>query len=186
VGDGADPGTDVGPLVTRAQQRQVLDYLDIGIAEGAHIAAQAPLPEDPRLAGGYYVAPTVLTGVTPDMRVAREEIFGPVVALIRFTDEAEAVRIANDTPYGLVAGVFTADGDRALRVSRQIRAGAVFVNNYARIAIGSGFGGVGHSGFGREHAQETLAEYGYTKTIRLAANRDQLPYWTAAARVLEG
>ncbi|WP_406817340.1 aldehyde dehydrogenase family protein [Mycobacterium sp. M23085] len=186
VGDGADPATDVGPLVTRAQQKQVLNYLDIGVAEGARIAAQAPLPRDPRLADGFYVAPTVLTGVTPGMRVAQEEIFGPVVALIRFSDEAEAVRIANGTPYGLVAAVFTADGDRALRVSRQIRAGAVFVNNYARVAIGSGFGGVGHSGFGREHAQETLAEYGYTKTIRLAANRDELPYWDAAARVLEG
>jgi betaine-aldehyde dehydrogenase len=184
VGDGADPGTDVGPLVTRAQQKQVLDYLKIGVAEGARIAAQAPLPDDPRLADGFYVPPTVLTNVTPRMRVAREEIFGPVVALIPFTDDDEAVRIANSTPFGLVAAVFTQDNDRALRVSRRIRAGAVFVNNYVRIAVGTGFGGVGHSGFGREHAQETLAAYGYTKTIRLAANRDELPYWPAAARVL--
>ncbi|MGB9302755.1 MAG: aldehyde dehydrogenase family protein [Mycobacterium sp.] len=185
VGDGADPATDVGPLVTAAQQQRVLDYLDIGVAEGARIAAQAPLPTDPALAQGFYVAPTVLTDVTPDMRVATEEIFGPVVTLLRFTDEDEAVRIANGTKFGLVAGVFTRDSDRALRVSRQIRAGAVFVNNYVRVAVGSGFGGVGHSGFGREHALETLAEYGYSKTIRLTANRDQLPRWTAAARVLE-
>ena len=80
------------------------------------------------------------------MRVATEEIFGPVVALIRFTDEDEAVRIANGTQFGLVAGVFSQDGDRALRVSRQIRAGTVFVNNYFRIAVGTGFGGVGYSG----------------------------------------
>jgi acyl-CoA reductase-like NAD-dependent aldehyde dehydrogenase len=185
VGDGADPTTDVGPLVTRAQQKQVLDYLKLGVVEGAHIAAQAPLPDDPRLADGFYVAPTVLTDVTPRMRIAREEIFGPVVTLIPFTDESEAVRIANSTPFGLVAAVFTQESDRALRVSRQIRAGAVFVNNYVRIAIGTGFGGVGHSGFGREHAEETLAEYGYTKTIRWAAKRDELPYWTAATRVLE-
>jgi betaine-aldehyde dehydrogenase len=185
VGDGADPATDVGPLVTRAQQKRVLDYLDIGVAEGARVAAQAALPDDPRLAEGFYVAPTVLTDVTPDMRVATEEIFGPVVAVIPFTDEEEAVRIANGTPFGLVAAVFSQDSDRALRVSRQIRAGIVFVNNYLRIALGTGFGGVGHSGFGREHAQETLAEYGYTKTIRLATKRDELPYWTAAARVLE-
>jgi acyl-CoA reductase-like NAD-dependent aldehyde dehydrogenase len=137
------------------------------------------------LADGYYVAPTVFTDVTPDMRVAREEIFGPVVTLIPFADEDEAVRIANGTQFGLVAGVFTQDADRALRVSRQIRAGAVFVNNYVRVAVGSAFGGVGHSGFGREHAQETLAEYGYSKTIRLAGRRDELPRWTAAARVLE-
>jgi len=185
VGDGADPATDVGPLVTQEQQQQVLEYLKIGEAEGARIAAQAPLPDDPQLADGFYVAPTVLTDVTPDMRVAREEIFGPVVALIRFSDEDEAVRIANDTPFGLVGAVFSQNTDRALRVSRQIRAGAVFVNNYHRIAIGTGFGGVGHSGFGREHAQETLAEYGYTKTIRLATQRDELRYWTAATRVLE-
>jgi acyl-CoA reductase-like NAD-dependent aldehyde dehydrogenase len=186
VGDGADRATDVGPLVTRAQQKQVLDYLKIGVAEGARIAAQAPLPEDPELANGFYVAPTVLTDVVPGMRVAREEIFGPVVTLIPFSDEDEAVGIANATPFGLVASVFTQDSDRALRVSRQIRAGAVFVNNYHRIAIGTGFGGVGLSGFGREHAQETLAEYGYSKTIRLAADRDELRYWNAAARVLEG
>ena len=185
VGDGADPATDVGPLVTRAQQQQVLDYLKIGVAEGATIAAQAPLPNDPRLAAGFFVAPTVLTDVVPRMRVATEEIFGPVVTLIRFTDEDEAVRIANGTPFGLVSAVFTQDSDRALRVSRQIRAGAVFVNNYHRISIGTGFGGVGHSGFGREHAQETLAEYGYTKTIRLPAKREELPYWSAAAGVLE-
>lgn len=184
VGDGAHPDTDVGPLVTAAQQRRVLDYLDIGVAEGARIAAQAPLPDDPRLAEGFFVAPTVLTDVTPDMRVATEEIFGPVVALIPFVDEEEAVRIANGTEFGLVAGIFTQDTDRALRVSRRIRAGAVFVNNYVRVAVGTGFGGVGHSGFGREHAQETLSEYGYTKTIRLAGNRELLPRWTAAVRVL--
>ena len=186
VGDGADPDTDVGPLVTRAQQKRVLEYLDIGVGEGARIAAQAPLPSDPRLTDGFYVPPTLLTDVTPDMRVATEEIFGPVVALIPFSDEEQAVRIANSTQFGLVAGVFTQDTDRALRVSRQIRAGAVFVNNYFRVAVGTGFGGVGHSGFGREHAEETMAEYGYTKTIRLAARRDELPRWTAATRALEG
>jgi betaine-aldehyde dehydrogenase len=153
VGDGADPATEVGPLVTAAQQKRVLEYLDIGAAEGAHIAAQAPLPSDPRLANGFYVPPTLLTDVAPDMRVATEEIFGPVVALIPFSDEDEAVRIANGTEFGLVAGVFTRDSDRVMRVSRQINAGTVFVNNYFRVAVGSGFGGIGHSGFGREHAQ---------------------------------
>ena len=186
VGDGADPATDVGPLVTAAQQKRVLDYLDIGVAEGARIAAQAPLPSDPRLANGFYVPPTLLTDVTPDMRVATEEIFGPVVTLIPFSGEDEAVRIANGTQFGLVAAVFTQDSDRVMRVSRQIRAGTVFVNNYVRVAVGTGFGGIGHSGFGREHAQETLAEYGYHKTVRLAHRRDELPHWAAADRVLEG
>ena len=185
VGDGADPATDVGPLVTAAQQKRVLDYLDIGVAEGARILAQAPRPDDPRLANGFYVPPTLLTDVTPDMRVATEEIFGPVVALLRFSDEDEAVRIANGTEFGLVAAVFSRDSDRVMRVSRQIKAGTVFVNNYVRVAVGSGFGGIGHSGFGREHAQETLAEYGYHKNIRLAGPRDELPRWSAATRVLE-
>jgi betaine-aldehyde dehydrogenase len=185
VGDGADPATEVGPLVTAAQQKRVLEYLDIGVAEGARIAAQAPLPGDPRLANGFYVPPTLLTDVTPDMRVATEEIFGPLVTLIPFSDEDEAVRIANGTQFGLVAAVFTRESDRVMRVSRQIRAGTIFVNNYVRVAVGTGFGGVGHSGFGREHAQETLAEYGYHKTVRLAGRRDRLPRWSAAARVLE-
>ena len=185
VGDGADPATEVGPLVTAAQQKRVLDYLDIGAAEGARIAAQAPLPSDPRLANGFYVPPTLLTDVTPDMRVATEEIFGPVVTLIPFSDEDEAVRIANCTQFGLVAAVFSRDIDRVMRVSKQIKAGTVFVNNYVRVAVGSGFGGVGHSGFGREHAQETLAEYGYHKNVRLAGRREELPRWSAATRVLE-
>lgn len=185
VGDGADPATEVGPLVTAAQQKRVLDYLDIGAAEGARIAAQAPLPGDPRLANGFYVPPTLLTDVTPDMRVATEEIFGPVVTLIPFSDEDEAVRIANGTQFGLVAAVFSRDIDRAMRVSKQIKAGTIFVNNYVRVAVGSGFGGIGHSGFGREHAQETLAEYGYHKNVRLAGRRDELPRWSAATRVLE-
>ncbi|MEE6178723.1 aldehyde dehydrogenase family protein [Mycobacterium sp. 050134] len=175
VGDGADPDTDVGPVVTRAQQKQVLDYLGIGVAEGARIAAQAPLPDDPRLADGFFVSPTVLTDVTPRMRVAREEILGPVVALIPFADEDEAVRIANGTRFGLAAAVFTRDGDRALRVSRRMRAGTVFVNR-----------GVGVCGFVGNNTQQTLAEYGYTKTIRLADNRERRPVWTAAARLLEG
>jgi acyl-CoA reductase-like NAD-dependent aldehyde dehydrogenase len=184
VGAGADPGTDVGPLVTRAQQRRVLDYLDIGAAEGAHLTAEAPLPQGPELAAGFFVAPTLLTGVTPQMRVATEEIFGPVVVVIPFDDEGQAIEIANSTPFGLVAAVYSQDIDRSLRVARAIRAGVVSVNNYQRVAIGTGFGGVGQSGFGREHAQETLAEYGYSKTIRLTADRDALPYWAAATRVL--
>ncbi|WP_334029078.1 aldehyde dehydrogenase family protein [Nocardia terpenica] len=106
VGDGAEPGTHVGPLVTRAHRSRVLEYIDLGVSEGATIAAQAPLPDDPRLAGGFYVPPTLLTGVDPAMRIAREEVFGPVVVVIAFDDEDEAVRIANDTDFGLVAAVF--------------------------------------------------------------------------------
>ncbi|MEU0510863.1 aldehyde dehydrogenase family protein [Amycolatopsis sp. NPDC006125] len=183
VGDGADPGTHVGPMVTEAQRRRVLDYIDVGIAEGATVAAQAPLPADPRLAGGFYVPPTLFTGVRRDMRIATEEIFGPVVTLIPFQDEAEAVSIANGTDFGLVAGVFTRDSERALRVSRALRAGMVFVNNYNRAFTGTPFGGVGASGYGREHALETLHEFGYSKSIRLPSGTSEIPRWAPSLEV---
>jgi betaine-aldehyde dehydrogenase len=173
VGDGADPATDVGPLATRAQQQQALDYVGIAVAEGARIAAQARLPESPN--DGFFVAPTVLTGVTPSMRVAREEFFGPIVTLTPFVDEDEAVRVANGSRFGRAAAVFTRDGERALRVSRRMRAEEVFVNR-----------GVDRAGFGSGDAGKALAEYGYTKTIQLSGDRDETPYWSAAARVLEG
>lgn len=184
VGDGAEPGTHVGPLVTRAQQERVMGYLDIGVSEGATIAAQAPLPADPALAQGFWVAPTLLTGVRRDMRVAVEEIFGPVVVVIPFDTEQEAVEIANGTEFGLVAAVFTADMERAMRVSQQLEVGAVFVNNYDRATTGSPFGGTKHSGYGREHTPDTLAEYGYTRTIRIPTGTRPFPRWPVLDEIL--
>ncbi|MFJ9033426.1 aldehyde dehydrogenase family protein [Streptomyces sp. NPDC102274] len=184
VGDGADPRTHVGPLVTAAHQRRVRDYIDIGVREGAKLAAQAPLPTDPVLADGFYVAPTLFTEVNPDMRIAREEIFGPVVAVIPFEDEAEAVRIANGTDFGLLCAVFTADSERALRVGRSVEAGVVLVNNYNRAALDSPFGGTKASGYGREHAAETLREFGYTKAVRLPNGQAPVPRWPALAEIL--
>ena len=184
VGDGADPRTHVGPLVTRAQQGRVLEYIRTGAAEGAVVAAQAPLPEDPALADGFWVAPTLFTGVRPDMRISQEEIFGPVVVAMPFDDEDDAVRIANGTDYGLVASVFTSDIARAIRVSSSVEAGAVFVNNYDRALSGSPFGGTKRSGYGREHAPETLSDYGYTRTVRLPSGQRPLPLWPAVADVL--
>ncbi|MDN3029373.1 aldehyde dehydrogenase family protein [Streptomyces sp. S.PB5] len=185
VGAGSDAATHVGPLVSPAQRQRVLDYLDIGVREGATVAAQAPLPTDPELADGYYVAPTLFTGVTPDMRIAQEEIFGPVVCLIPFHDEAEAVRIANGTEFGLVAGVFTRDSERALRVSRELKAGIVFVNHYNRAFTGTPFGGVGASGYGREHALETLQEYSFSRSLRLPSGREEIPRWAPSLDVVD-
>jgi len=184
VGNGADAGTHVGPLVTAAQQQRVLDYLDIGVREGATIAAQAALPTEPDLAEGYYVAPTLITGVTEHMRIAKEEIFGPVVCVIPFRDEAEAVRIANGTEFGLVAGVFTGDSERAMRFSRELRVGIVFVNHYNRQFTGTPFGGVGASGYGREHALETLQEYSYARSLRLPSGRGTIPQWAPSLEVV--
>lgn len=183
VGPGSDPATHVGPVVTAAHRRRVVDYIDIGVAEGATIAAQAPLPEDPALAGGYYVSPTLFTGVTREMRIANEEIFGPVVALISFEDEDDAISIANGTDFGLVAAVFTGDAERQIRVGRAIQAGIVFINSYSRSFLGTPFGGTGRSGFGREGSYETLAEYGHTKSLRLPAGVGKTLRWGPSEEV---
>lgn len=183
VGDGMDPDTHVGPVVTGQHRARVAEYLSIGRAEGATVRAQAALPDDPRLANGYYVAPTLFTDVRPDMRIAKEEIFGPVTCVIPFADEAEAIKIANDTDFGLVAAVFTADNARYMRVSRALRAGMVFANHYNRAFVGTPFGGVGHSGYGREHALETLHEFGYSKSLRLPSGASEIPRWAPSVTV---
>lgn len=185
VGDGADPATHVGPLVTPAQQERVLGYLGLAVAEGAVIAATAELPTDPRLADGYFVAPCLLTGVDPDMRVAREEIFGPVVTVIPFETEEDAVRIANDTEFGLTGAIYTTDSARGMRVARALNVGMVWINNYNRMVIGMPFGGVKASGYGREHSLETLAQYGYTKNIRIPSGVAPIPVWEGVADVLD-
>ncbi|MFB7763890.1 aldehyde dehydrogenase family protein [Streptomyces xiamenensis] len=184
VGAALHPETHVGPLVTATQQLRVLHYLAIGEEEGARIAARAPLPDDPDLADGFYVAPTVFRDVKPGMRIAREEIFGPVVTVIPFDSAAEAITIANDTDFGLVGSVFTTDHPLALDLADQLDVGIVMVNNYNRSLSGAPFGGTKHSGFGREHAKETLADFGYTKTVRLPIGRNPDPLWPAVREVL--
>jgi acyl-CoA reductase-like NAD-dependent aldehyde dehydrogenase len=183
VGHGADPRTHVGPLVTKAQQQRVLGYLEIARQEGARVAAQAGLPTDPELANGFFVPPTLLVDVTPLMRIAREEIFGPVVSVIPFDDEAEAITIANGTDFGLVASVYTGDHARGVRVGRQLDAGVVMVNHYNRAGFGLPFGGIKHSGYGREHTLETLREWTYTKTLRLPYGEGAIPEWNAISEV---
>lgn len=174
----------MGPLVDARQYRRVLEYLDIAKDEGARLVSQAALPTVVQLANGYYVAPTLLSDVTPQMRVAREEIFGPVTCIIAFDTYDEAIEIANGTPYGLFASVFTADHSRAMRAVREIEAGVVFINNYYRALLGTPFGGMKSSGNGREHAIETMREFARTKNIRMLSCRGTIPYWTAATDVL--
>ena len=177
LGDGADPTTHIGPLVTRQQQKRVLEYIEIGKEEGAIIAAQGNLPEDPGLKDGFFVPPTLFTGVRPDMRIAREEIFGPVTCVIPFTDDDEAVSIANGTDYGLVAAVYTRSQERALSMARRLDAGIVYINNFFRGGIGAPFGGTKASGFGREHSIETLYEYGWSKAVRQPSGLGVIPQW---------
>jgi acyl-CoA reductase-like NAD-dependent aldehyde dehydrogenase len=185
VGDGRHPATHVGPLITRAQQQRVQGFIDQAVAEGATLAARAPLPDDAALAGGYWVAPVLFTDVTPAMTIAREEVFGPVTAVLRFSGEDQALALANDTPYGLVAAVYTTDHRRARRVARHLDAGVVMVNNYNRALLGTPFGGFGDSGYGREHAIESLLEFTRTKNIREPSGMGTIPEWDALDDVVD-
>ena len=164
-GPGLDPATQVGPLVSAEQFERVTGYLDIGKREGATALTGGEANHDPALAGGWFVKPTVFTGVTNDMRIAREEIFGPVVSVIPFTDEHDAVLQGNDTLYGLAAGVWTRDVGKAHRVARAIRAGTVWVNCYNVFDVTSPFGGYKQSGYGRELGRSSLETYTQTKSV---------------------
>jgi aldehyde dehydrogenase (NAD+) len=158
---------DIGPVISARQREIVQSYLDVVRDSGLHIAAQAPLPAT-LPPGGCWVAPTLVADVSPGHRIAQEEIFGPVQAVIPFEGEREALTIANGTPFGLVAGVWTRDGSRALRMARKLQCGQVFVNNYgAGGGIELPFGGVKHSGHGREKGFEALYGFSVLKTVAL-------------------
>lgn len=165
MGDPSDPDTQVGPVTTPPQYRKILEYLDIGKAEGADVALGGG-PADSNVYGsGRFVQPTIFTGVNNRMRVAREEIFGPVLSVIPFSDEEEAVAIANDSPYGLAAGVWTQNTRRSLLMAERLRAGTVWVNTYRAVSFMSPFGGYKRSGLGRESGQEAIYEYLQQKSV---------------------
>jgi aldehyde dehydrogenase (NAD+) len=158
---------DVGPLISARQRETVGRYLALARDSGLPVVAQAALPGS-LPAGGFYVPPTLVAEVPPEHRLAQEEIFGPVQVLMPFEDEAEALRLANGTAFGLVAGLWTRDGARQLRLARQLRCGQVFVNNYgAGGGIELPFGGVKLSGHGREKGFEALYGFSTVKTVAL-------------------
>src|SRR5450759_2992058 len=150
VGDPADEATQVGTLVSFKQRDRVRDYIEIGLGEGANIVIGGEAPDDPALASGAYLMPTVFDNVGADMRIAKEEIFGPVVSIIPFDTEAEAIRLANATPYGLSGSVWSRDIGKALRTARALQAGVLSVNANSSVHTEAPFGGYKMSGIGRE------------------------------------
>jgi betaine-aldehyde dehydrogenase len=169
VGDPTDFGTNVGPLINEAQRERVEGYIRVGAEEGARVAVGGGRPEAD--GDGWFVEPTLFVDVTNDMRIAREEVFGPVLSVIAYDDVDDAVRIANDSDYGLSGSVWGQDLDVALDVARRVRTGTYSVNMYG-MAFGSPFGGYKQSGLGREMGPEGLEEFLEYKTINLPAGTE--------------
>jgi acyl-CoA reductase-like NAD-dependent aldehyde dehydrogenase len=154
--------TDIGPLISNEQFTRVNSYIESGQSEGARILSGGAL-NDERLKAGYYVKPTIFTDVRPEMKIWKEEIFGPVLSVMKFSDEDEAVRIANDSMYGLASGVWSSNVEKAMQIGNQIRAGTVWINDYHLLTTYAPRGGYKQSGFGRELGEDGLYEYMQTK-----------------------
>jgi acyl-CoA reductase-like NAD-dependent aldehyde dehydrogenase len=178
VGLPSDGATDLGPLISAAQLARVEDYIRIGLEEGATPALLGQRLDDSVLANGHFITPTIFTGVRNDMRIAQEEIFGPVLSVIRYDRLDDAIRMANDTIYGLAAGVWSADVERAVKVAYQLRAGTVWINDYHMINAEAPFGGYKQSGLGRELGTWGLREYTEMKHIHADLSRTrEAKFW---------
>ena len=180
VGPALDPTSDEGPIVSKTQLETVERYVDIGRNEGADVLTGGERAVVDGHEGGFYYRPTILGNVKSDMRVAQEEIFGPVLVVMPFGEESEAVRLANDSIYGLAGGVWSSDNARAIKVAEQVRTGTVWINDYHMINPRYPFGGYKQSGIGREHGEIGFNEYRQVKHIHVdmgGPSRERHPWW---------
>jgi acyl-CoA reductase-like NAD-dependent aldehyde dehydrogenase len=182
VGEPLDASTDIGPLVDQRQQERVEGYVTRTLEEGAPLLFEGTVPDNPEWSGGFWVKPRVFGEITPAHTIAKEEVFGPVAALMRFSSDDEAIAIANDTEYGLTAAICTRDETRAAKLATRLEVGMVFINQYTRRTfVGSPFGGVKGSGFGREYSAETLQEFVRAKNVRFPSGHGDVPTWPPRA-----
>jgi aldehyde dehydrogenase (NAD+) len=165
MGNPALADTQIGPVATIPQYEKVLSYLDIGREEGAKVLLGGRKATHPDCGTGWFVEPTIFGDVENGMRIAQEEIFGPVLSIIRFDTEEDAIRIANDTRFGLAAGIWTSNLRRAMQMPNRLEAGTVWVNTYRTMSFMSPFGGYKQSGIGRENGMDMIKEYLQTKSI---------------------
>jgi acyl-CoA reductase-like NAD-dependent aldehyde dehydrogenase len=169
LGDPRDPATEVGPMATEQQMAKVLDYIAIAQGEGALCVLGGARAADVNGGQGWFVKPTIFTGVTNQMRIAQEEVFGPVLSVIKFETEDEAVALANDSRFGLAAGVWTQSIERAIALPKRLRAGTIWVNAYRVVSYLAPFGGFKESGLGRENGADAIYEYLETKSVFMSA-----------------
>jgi aldehyde dehydrogenase (NAD+) len=165
MGNPMNLDTQVGPVTNPPQFKKVLDYIDIARGEGAKAVMGGGKAARPECGDGWFVEPTIFTGVRNSMRIAQEEVFGPVLAVIPFKDEEEAVAIGNDVVYGLAAGVWTQSMRRSIMMAERLQAGTVWVNTYRAVSYLSPFGGYKRSGLGRESGQEMIKDYMQVKSV---------------------
>ncbi len=165
MGDPMSMDTQVGPVTTIPQYEKILSYIDVAKGEGADVRMGGRKADRPECGNGYFVEPTVFTGVNNTMRIAQEEVFGPVLSVIPFKDEEEAIAVGNDVVYGLAAGVWSESMRRAFTMAEKLQAGSIWVNTYRAVSYMAPFGGYKQSGIGRENGQDTIKEFMQTKSV---------------------